>query len=104
MENTTLALKSVLCNDVNLYIQHIVNMQRRMDLHVEYFKTLVKFIERKIDIIDMEMEDNVLSEYGMCDYRKIHKMNALSFLLDDAYYNSKKKANSTYRPRGWTEN
>ena len=49
MENATVALKSVLCYDVSEKIQDIINTQRLMDIHAEYFEKLSEFIEKKID-------------------------------------------------------
>ena len=98
MENATVALKSVLCYDVSEKIQDIINTQRLMDIHAEYFEKLSEFIEKKIDLIEMEMEENALSEYGMLDLSKDQEQWEWSFILDDIYYNSGNIVNSQYRP------
>ena len=98
MENATVALKSVLCYDVSEKIQDIINTQRLMDIHAEYFEKLSEFIEKKIDLIEMEMEENALSEYGMFDLSKDQEQWEWSFILDDIYYNSGNIVNSQYRP------
>lgn len=98
MENATLALKSVLCYDVSEKIQDVINKQRLMDIHAEYFEKLSRFIENKIDIIEMEMEENTLSEYGIRDLSKDQEQWEWSIILDDIYYNSGNIVNSQYRP------
>lgn len=98
MENATLALKSVLCYDVSEKIQDFINKQRLMDIHAEYFEKLSRFIENKIDIIEMEMEENTLSEYGIRDLSKDQEQWEWSIILDDIYYNSGNIVNSQYRP------
>ena len=98
MENATLALKSVLCYDVSEKIQDVINNQRLRDIHAEYFEKLSRFIENKIDIIEMEMEENTLSEYGIRDLSKDQEQWEWSIILDDIYYNSGNIVNSQYRP------
>ena len=98
MENATLTLKSVICYDVSEKIQDFINKQRLMDIHAEYFEKLSGFIEKKIEIIEMEMEENTLSEYGIRDLSKDQEQWEWSFILDDTYYNSGNIVNSQYRP------
>ena len=98
MENTTVALRTVLCYDVSEKIQDVVNKQRLMDIHAEYFVKLSGFIEKKIGLIEMEMEENTLSEYGMLDLSKNQEQWEWYFILDDIYYNSGNIVNSQYRP------
>ena len=95
------ALRSALNEDVAGYIQQIANQQRRemmRELHAEYLQKLADLIEDKIDAIEMEMEENTLSEYGIRDLDAEKKMWEWSYVLDDIFYKSGKVVNSRYRP------
>mgnify|MGYP001232662683 CR=1 FL=1 len=95
------ALRDVLNEDVAEYIQQIAHSQRRemmRELHTEYFQKLAKVIENKIDAIEMDMEENTLSEYGIRDLNAEKKMWEWSYVLDDIFYKSGKMVNSRYRP------
>ena len=83
MENTTLTLNSVLCYDVCEKIQDIVNKQRLMDMNTEYFEKYYRFIEKKINAIEMEMAENILSEYGMLDFEKMNELMEWNFILNE---------------------
>ena len=95
------ALRDALNEDVAEYIQQIAHGQRRemmRELHAEYFQKLADLIEDKIDAIEMEMEENTLSEYGIRDLDAEKKMWEWSYVLDDIFYKSGKVVNSRYRP------
>ena len=95
------ALRGALNEDVAGYIQQIANQQRldmMRELHAEYFQKLRDFVETKIDAIEMEMEENTLSEYGIRDLDAEKKMWEWSYVLDDIFYKSGKVVNSRYRP------
>ena len=95
------ALRGALNEDVAGYIQQIANQQRRemmRELHAEYLQKLADLIEDKIDAIEMEMEENTLSEYGIRDLDAEKKMWEWSYVLDDIFYKSGKVVNSRYRP------
>jgi len=100
MENATVALKSVLCYDVSEKIQDIINNQRLMDIHAEYFEKLSGFIEKKIDLLEVEiMKDHNLSDNAIIDPYKDEIQWEWSFILDDVYYNSGSIVDSKYRPK-----
>ena len=95
------ALRGALNEAVAGYIQQIANLQRRemmRELPAEYFQKLADLIEDKIDAIEMEMEENTLSEYGIRDLDAEKKMWEWSYVLDDIFYKSGKVVNSRYRP------
>tara|TARA_Y100000389_G_C17400030_1_gene484794 strand:+ start:227 stop:610 length:384 start_codon:yes stop_codon:yes gene_type:complete len=103
----------ILCDDVAGYIENLDIRNRWTDVHAEYFKKLAKYIEKKLNTLELDIRtyyrkspyDNQDDLTGDPKYdlwynglvSRYNKSCVLVQILDDIFYNSGKVVNSEHR-------